>query len=487
MVEVQVKVHDKFSVEFKVGYVVKHKAEPNDFALNMWIFVPNSLDINDQTYGSSQFYRDMKSNVRLITPVFLMREIASGQAIPLHNLENSFRNLAGDPSRANIAEYEYQIKMFMSIFKSSVRDEIAHIRNSSIDDDTTYLCNEYMANIANITSRYRELRHIVNVPTIQADILEFFSFGDEFMSTIIERYTFRLIADLGKRREKKFSATIGSLKELILSETAYQKNVGYPIVEPDSPDNNRNLVFRNGVLKKYIESDLFLKVLKKRDGMAMEQFYYSIAAGLSMVFATIIAFSAQQKYGNFTMPLFVALVVSYMLKDRIKDVARYYFAHRLKAKYFDNKTTISIKEQPIGWMKEGMDFITDDKAPKEVMEIRNRSSLLQAENRINDEKIILYRKMVRLDSNELKDEDKYSISGINDIVRLHLSNFILKTDNPEVPLYTIDEKGGIDKICGDKIYYLNFVIQMQHEEQLEYKRFRLVFNRLGIIEIEELK
>ena len=37
-----------------------------------------------------------------------------------------------------------------------------------------------------------------------------------------------------------------------------------------------------------------------------------------MIFATGIAFAFQQKYGNFTIPLFVALVISYMLKDRIK-------------------------------------------------------------------------------------------------------------------------------------------------------------------------
>jgi hypothetical protein len=41
-------------------------------------------------------------------------------------------------------------------------------------------------------------------------------------------------------------------------------------------------------------------------------------------------------------------------------------------------------------------------------------------------------------------------------------------------------------IRGDKIYYLNFLIQLQHGEQVEYKRYRLVIDRDGIQEIQRM-
>lgn len=44
------------------------------------------------------------------------------------------------------------------------------------------------------------------------------------------------------------------------------------------------------------------------------------------------------------MPLFIALAVSYMLKDRIKELMRSYFAHKRLNRYFDNKTKIGIKD-----------------------------------------------------------------------------------------------------------------------------------------------
>lgn len=485
MIEVQVKIHDRFSVEFKVGFFVKQKTEPNNFALNMWIFTPNSVDINNDTYSKSQFYRDLKSNVRLITPVFLLREIATGQSIPLKNLVSSFRNLADNPAKAAITEYEYEIKMFMAIFKSSARDEATHIMYNGNLSDIEDLVDDYILNIKNISSGYRRLSRIINVPVIPQDVYNYFLFGDEFMSNTIDRQTFRLLRSIEARQDGRYDKISKKLAELINFELHYRRDKGFPVVEADSSDYNRDVVFRQGILKKYIESDLFLQAQKKRDGVAMEQIYFSAAAGLSMIFATAIAFSFQQKYGNFTMPLFVALVISYMLKDRIKDTMRYYFAHRLKEKYFDNKTKISIKEDHIGQIKEGVDFISEEQVPKEVIEIRSRSPLLQAENRINDEKIILYRKIVKLESEMLREEGQYTIAGINDIMRLYLTSFIMKTDNAEVPLYTLDEEGNSTTIKGVKIYYLNIVIQMQHEEQCDYKRFRIVFNRKGILKIEE--
>ena len=108
---------------------------------------------------------------------------------------------------------------------------------------------------------------------------------------------------------------------------------------------NSNLVYRWGVLKKYIESDLFLSIDKRKSGVITEQVYYSLAAGLSMIFATFISFFFQKKYGNFTTPFFFALVISYMLKDRIKEIVRYLFANNRKIRYFDNKTTLSIKDK----------------------------------------------------------------------------------------------------------------------------------------------
>ena len=96
MISVNTKIHDKFSLECKIAYKARRKVKANNYQLNTWIFIPNSLDINASTYNREDFYKDIRTNIRLITPVFLMREIASEEAVPLHNLETFIKFLENE-------------------------------------------------------------------------------------------------------------------------------------------------------------------------------------------------------------------------------------------------------------------------------------------------------------------------------------------------------------------------------------------------------
>lgn len=486
MIDIMTKIHDKFSIEFKVGFVTRRKMRHNDFSVYMWIFVPSSLDINPSTYTKADFYRDVKSNVRLITPRFLLRNIASGDATPLGHLKVAFERLSADPTRTAVAEYESQIKIFSAIVKSAMRAEVGHICDEEQrQDDVRFLCGEYIKNVRHILSEYRALRNIINTPRVSKQMMECFGFGDEFMSYMLNQYTFRLMKHLA-RYEGVFDDEIAALADLVRDEQQYRVQVGYLSVSENDALENRNLIYSHGVLKKYVESALYLRVPKKRDGVMVEQIYYSIAAGLSMIFATIVSFYFQQRFGNFTWPFFIVLVISYMGKDRIKELARYYFAHRKGSKYFDNKAKISIKEQNIGWIKEGVDFLQQENIPDEVMQLRHKGPITPAEDSIHDDKVLLYRKWVHIDRERLVAHNVYHTDGINDIIRLNISNYIQKMDNPYVPLYKLEDDNSLHKIDCKKVYFLNIVMQYQYDDRTDYKRFRVSISRNGIESIKEM-
>ncbi len=75
----------------------------------------------------------------------------------------------------------------------------------------------------------------------------------------------------------------------------------------------------------------------------------------------------------------------------------------------------------------------DEKIPDEVKAIRARSPLVEAENQVYDEKIILYRKWVKLSKEDIEKYKEYRLSGINDITRFNLMNYTQKMDNPHIP------------------------------------------------------
>lgn len=484
MIDEDVKIHDQFSLELKVGFVASKKQKINNFAFNIWLFIPDSLDINRFTYTKDDFYRDLTTHIRLITPSFLLRNIAELTTLPFSSLEKSFNALASVPSRINKANYEYQLKMFLSILKSSLRDEVTHAIGSKLDSDRDFLIQSYLSNADKIAQYYRSLRQIINAPSVSNELLDYYLFGDEFMSNLIEYQTFRLIQMLKKSYPHHYERMKGGLLALINGEIAYKKGKGYLVVEKNNKKNNQELVFRQSMLKKYAEGNLFLDVKKRKDGAWVEQILFSIAAGLSMIFATVIAFSFQKKYGTFTIPVFVALVVSYMLKDRIKELARFYFAHKMNKRYFDHKIKISTHNHEIGWVRESMDFISEHNVPFEVLKMRDRSSILEANNRASSERIILYRTLMQLDRENIDANTEYPVAGVNEIFRLNISSYIQKMDNAEFPLYYPDEKEGFNLVPGEKIYYLNLILQAKEAEQWDYKRYRIVFNRKGIQKIE---
>ena len=132
MIDENVKIHDQFSIEMKVGFVAKQKQKINNFAFNVWMFIPNSLDINRFTYTKDDFYKDLTSHIRLITPAYPLRSLADPTSSPFSLLEKSILVLAKEPNKESQQDYENQLKMYLSILKSSLREEVSHIINGKL-------------------------------------------------------------------------------------------------------------------------------------------------------------------------------------------------------------------------------------------------------------------------------------------------------------------------------------------------------------------
>lgn len=487
MIETKVKIHDKFSFELKISFLTNHRVaeEETEFNINTWVFIPSNLDITRSTYSKDRFYKDIISNIRLITPIFSLKDIYEGAEAPVFRLQKSVEDLAIDPlSKENEENYTYQIKMFLSIVKSAVRDKVIEIGKQKDDEKAKIEILDLAVHLNEIVRRYQECWEIVGKFDNSAELQKHFLFGDEFLGNVIEQHSFLLMRELEDRPifediKKPFVALV----ERVIK---HKKQRGFPVTEVGNKKGNDLMIIRRNVLKKYIESDLYLNIKKLKDGAFVQQFYYGMAAALSMIFATVISFTAQQRYGNFTTPLFLALVISYVFKDRIKELMRYYFSTQLGKKYFDSKRKLAIREQAIGWAKEAFDFVDEEKVPAEVMDMRNKSPLIEAENKIYGETILLYRKHVNLSPKKIEEYKEYKLAGINDITKFSVINFTQKMDNPLVPLYMPDEELGYITFDGTKVYSLNFIIRCQSKDNIYYKQYRLLFNREGITEISEI-
>ena len=444
MISIKPKIHDSNTLEFKVGYLPGEGAAYNDFYMNTWIYIPEVLDVNRHTYSKDTFYCDTLSHLRLITPNYQLRELTDEHSLPFTRIKLACL----DPVNDN-KEFETEV-------------------------------------LKAVVEMYRSLRPVLLNDSRGEDVVVFYDYGDEFISNILEQHLGRIVKLLNPRQHHSSGPLLPMVTQLLDNEHNYRRLRGFLEVEDNSHDNNRQFVYRASQLKKYIESNLYLPTHKRRNTAFLEQVAFSFAAGVSMVFATVVSFAFQQTYGNFTLPFFIALVISYMFKDRIKDLIRNYFANRLGSRFYDYLITIRVGARKIGWVKEGFDFVSPKDVSKHVYEKRGRKNLLVV-NRGVDEQVIQYRKYVHLKHKEVDRLSAYPINGINNIVRFNLSSFMRKMDNPTVPLYVNKGDACNHFTSGDKAYYLNFVIQCKYEGIVEYKRYRVCLCRDGIKNIEEKK
>lgn len=483
MIDIRPKIHDKTTLEFKVGYIPEEGVTYNDFYMNTWIYIPEVLDVNRHTYVKDAFYSDTISHVRLITPSYVLRELASDDSLPYFRMKQACENLARDASADAGKRFESEVKMFASIAKSSIRDMSGQVEAAKTLKTRATMCLHLVEGITSLLTLYRELRPIVAEHSKENVI--FFDYGDEFISNVVEQHAARMVKLFTASHTEDATQALEVLGTLLAREQTHRLEMGYIRVEDPSDDHNRQFVYHAGQLKKYIESDLYLPTHKRRNTAFLEQVVFSLAAGISMVFATVVSFAFQQTYGNFTLPFFIALVVSYMFKDRIKELIRNYFANRLGSRFYDYLTTIRVNSSKIGWVKEGFDYVSPSDVSRHVKATRARKSPLVT-NRGVDEQVIQYRKYVHLKRKRLRRLSDYPLTGINDIVRYNLSNFMRKMDNSQVPLYVNDGMAHNHDVMGDKVYYINFVIQCTYERHSEYKRYRVCMCRDGIKRIYEI-
>ena len=486
MIDLTTKIHDKFTLEFKVGFNTKaaeHPSKYSDFVLNTWIFVPNSLDINAAKYSKDDFYRDLKSEVRLITPSYGLHELANDeQLLPSQALITNFNDFSVSPD--DTQDLVHAIKMYCAIAKSAVRDECHTITQQSDTEAITKACPLFLDDVCKVTNRFRSLLHRLNDEATTERIQQVLAYGDEFLSNVLEKYTYRLRDGIRSHHAEVYPQLEERFKEVLINEKTYREQQGYLSVKADDPDGNSDFVFRASLLKKFTESDLYLNATKRKNTFLVEQILYSLAAGAAMVVATLSSFFFQQRYGNFTLPFLIALVISYMFKDRLKDWLRLIFARRVSSKVFDTRTNFRIKGKYIGWSKDSVDFIDSDKIIPEVMELRSRNPLF-AEVSGKDEKVLLFRKKVQLWPHELAKASPYPLKGINDILRYNIIEYTRKMDNPSFPLSGTWEDNEYKPLEGKKIYRLTFVMQCVYDGKTEYKRTVVRCDRNGIVDVEQ--
>lgn len=478
-----IRIRDLHQFEIKLHYPLsRNKAAAYD--LECYIFVPLSLGMNRTNYSKARFYDDLQTHTRFKTPSISLTGIEGGQDSPLTKLEASAVPLQRDGHNADVGAFEYRLKLFCCILQSSLRDFVTFIGETTDPDDRGRLVQQYLGTTMAITDAYRALRSKIFLPAVPHRACAIYAFGDEYVSLLVERNFYDLLEHLREADVPDLHTNQRKIMDLIAREVRYRESRRYPSIPTDKNDNEQ-LIFRRNVLKKYMHNVLFLDTKTQQEGKVLEQGLFGIAAGISMLFATVVLFLSQSFYGPLTLPVFLALVIGYMFKDRIKEMLRVYFSRVVSSVLFDHKTRIfSDPRHPIGHCRESFDFIDEARVPERIIKTRDRDHITEIESDWMSESVLRYRKRIKLSSRAISAAYRdIDTDGINDIMRFNVADFTRRMGNPRKELFVLDEDD-YHRVKAERVYHINMILRYGCDNRVRYKRLRIVLNRRKIKRIE---
>jgi hypothetical protein len=230
MLEDNISIHDKFQFEIKWAYLFNNQKKYTMYEIETYFFIPENFGINKSTYVKKDFYNDLKTYIRFKTPTILLKQFTDAPHDLMESLGNTFRLVAEHPTRALLLEFEDRIKLFCCEFKSSLREHVVLVGKAEEPTDINILLDQYIEHTGKIADGYRQLRKILDVPSIPEKVFTKYLFGDEYISLTLEDYTFSLLSLFDKERPDLKSAYCGKLLNIIAAEIEYRKASGYPSI-----------------------------------------------------------------------------------------------------------------------------------------------------------------------------------------------------------------------------------------------------------------
>ncbi len=490
----RVAVHDHYQLEMKLGYPLVGGRKTR-YRIDTYIFAPQSLGINAVTYGRSDFYRDIQHYVRMKTPQLTLRQLLDEANSPLCDSEKVLATHPAGLSSALEQRLRDSFRFLRAILKSALQEAASPMNRPAPPNPaaraTIYLgvANALLDDAGAIIDRYRFLGIALNRAHAGPTLQRTYRLTDESMSLLVEEA-------LLKHHEQASLWLPSELRDLwrerlatkIRSEIAHRQEQRYPsVLTKQSQDD---YLLRVSALKKFTSSVLWLPTNVRREGTTWEQVLFSIAAGVSMVFATVVAFFAQSIYGQFTLPVFVALVVAYMFKDRIKEQGRAMSASFLSRRLYDYRTVIQTQDEQrtLGYVREKMTYVDLRQVPEAVRAVRDAGGDGLLDLPSQQETVILYTKDVMLNGAAFRYIREHDLGGnaINDIMRYDIRPFLRKMDDPRQEKLMLDGERVVRVRC-HRTYHLNLVSVFRNADQdaPTSERTLLVLDRKGIVRIAQ--
>ncbi|MFX1391106.1 MAG: hypothetical protein ACFE9Z_13660 [Promethearchaeota archaeon] len=488
--------HDLYNFESKIDYSLElTEKKKTTYSLTTYFFIPSSLQINKNSYSKEQFYSDINNRIRFKTPKMSIEEIldTKNELSPMNTILNSMKEIEYKNSSGYIiTKIQRELCLLADIIKVSLRDQFNYIQNNYNEIKKQFLISDLMKNyvvsIKKLKMKLNLMRKSFFLNQIPIKLREVFDFADEYISLQIEKWLTRFLNVFEDKVNQEIKT---SMIKLIEREQEYRENLKSLLIIIEN-NNNETFSYQEGIMKKYVQSVLYLEKKKKDPKSQSLEILYSVAAGIAMFFSLFFGFLILSFFPTYSIPFIIATVVIYMLKDRIKDNIRGVSQKAVSSFFPDRRIDVvdGFNKEKIGKCKELVNFKKKEKIPLEVLRIRRSSNISSIEERGKPEEVIQYEKKITLFNKKIK-QFHTRRKDISDVIRFNVRNFLRYADDPIqfIPKWNKDKKK-IEDVPISKVYHLNLVLKLssfkgKKVDKIQYKKFRVIIDQKGINRVLE--
>lgn len=486
----EIQFRDRWQFELKSDFVPISEAAKNEHLQEFYIFVPNALLINPQTYTANDFFKDQSNLFRYKTPVYTFEQIND-----VNNPHSPLEKLLQGQKTAK--QLDYELRLLGNIVRSALREDVRRAitplrcTNKPIDVESL---NNKMKKLGNhwiaFRKRYDEIKATLD-SNKNALVSVSLAYVDEFFSISADYYFVGLLKHTRALQDASLAAN-DALISTILTNEKNRRSLYFPAYadpESGSHQSSNDVVYRQWLLNKYIMDVLSLSA--NRDALMHKHrnLIGSIAAGIAMLTFLLLYTTQAIQYVQSSQPYILLTVVFYILKDRIKEGLRSIPSIRGFGWLANYRTEIRSQDDSylLGTLMELFTFVNPAELDPEIVEIRNKQfhTILEAYQR--PEKIMYYKKRVNI--NHPHDAP---LSALNVISWFNISPFVTRAGEPYTNYTTYDTK--TQKIVSfdlPKTYHINIILkntytQSDLSKKTTIQKFRLIIDKTGIKEVQQL-
>lgn len=473
----------------------------NTYTQEFYIFIPNVLHVNSETYKKEDFYRDQTNFIRYKTPLLTLSELAAGdnEDSPLLRLR-SIRSLPHSSENAFIVKDE--LSLYGNIVRSALRrraqrliDQLEHIQN----EDGIQLLN---AAISQLESEVYMLRE--EYTAISANFEDFndndeslhcyFIYVDEFVSESIEYYMTGLLSHIRDEKKHKLKEADTKLCEIIIREQQHREEALKKDIPPKTPDEEEEeyTMYRRSLLNKFILNALLLNVRRHNLQEKYGHLGASLAAGVAMLFYLLLFIWQGEVFVLNSTPFIIITVFLYILKDRLKEGLRTLYQKKAFRWFPDYSTDIITHDERkvIGKLMESFAFLSLKELSPRIRAIRDEHFHTVLETFRRSETVLYYKRGIELFPQKSKRGQRRR--DLNMIFRFNIHTFLQKASNPFSTHVVVDPKDHrlrSKKLA--KVYHLNVIMVTHYTDQdtvpqREVQKFRIVMDKRGIKRVDTI-